>query len=78
MLGLDPLTIANEGKLVAVVAKADADAFIRACRSHPLGRHAAVIGEVTGEKPPLAELRTEAGGRRVIQKPYGEEVPRIC
>lgn len=78
LLGLDPLTIANEGKLVAIVAEADAARVLAACRSHPLGRDAAIIGTVTDSRPPLAELRTEAGGRRVIQKPYGEDVPRIC
>ena len=78
MLGLDPLVMANEGKFVAVVAESDADRLVTLCRSHPLGACAAVIGLVTDEQPPLAELLTEAGGRRVIQKPYGEDVPRIC
>lgn len=78
MLGLDPLTVANEGKVVTVVAAADADRLLRACREHPLGRHAAIIGCVVESQPPLVELITRAGGRRVVQRPYGEELPRIC
>ena len=78
MLGLDPLTVANEGKLVAAVAAADAERALEALRSHPLGRHAAAVGRFTRAAPPLAELITRAGGRRIIQRPYGEELPRIC
>jgi hydrogenase expression/formation protein HypE len=78
MLGLDPLSVANEGKLVAIVAAGDAEKVVAACERHPYGVNAAVIGTITGSQPPLAELITEAGGRRVVQKPYGEELPRIC
>lgn len=78
LLGLDPLTVANEGKVVAVVVGEDAGRLLQACRSHPLGRHAAVIGQVVRRDPPLVELITPAGGRRIIQRPYGEELPRIC
>jgi hydrogenase expression/formation protein HypE len=78
MLGLDPLTVANEGKLVAVVDAAGADAALAACRSHPLGRNAALAGRFAAGDPPLAELITEIGGRRIVQRPYGEELPRIC
>ncbi len=78
LLGLDPLTVANEGKVVAVVAGEDADRLLRACRSHPLGRRAAVVGRVVRRDPPLVELLTAAGGRRIVQRPYGEELPRIC
>jgi hydrogenase expression/formation protein HypE len=78
MLGLEPLTVANEGKLVAVVAKADAARVLAACRAHPRGRDGAIIGRVTGGEPPLVELVTRLGGRRVVQRPYGEELPRIC
>ena len=78
VFGLDPLTIANEGKCVALVAADDADRVLQACRTHPLGKHATVIGRLTEVTPPLAELVTETGGRRVIQRPYGEELPRIC
>jgi len=78
MLGLDPLTVANEGKCVVVVAPDDAERVLAACRQHPLGRDAAIIGRVTESTPPLVELVTRAGGRRVVQRPYGEELPRIC
>jgi hydrogenase expression/formation protein HypE len=78
MLGLDPLTVANEGKVVCVVAAADADKVLAAMRQHPLGRRAACIGRVTDAQPPLVELLTRTGGRRVVQRPYGEELPRIC
>ena len=78
MLGLDPLTAANEGKMVAVVSADAADRVLEACRAHPLGAEAAVVGWLTGSQPPLAELVTRIGGRRIIQRPYGEELPRIC
>jgi hydrogenase expression/formation protein HypE len=78
MLGLDPLACANEGKVVCVVAGADADRALEALRAHPLGRRADRIGRVTDVKPALVELRTRAGGSRVVQRPYGEELPRIC
>jgi hydrogenase expression/formation protein HypE len=78
MLGLDPLTIANEGKLVAVCPAADADHALAVLRANPLGRRAAVIGRFTDAAPPLVELITHAGGRRMVTRPYGEELPRIC
>jgi hydrogenase expression/formation protein HypE len=78
MLGLDPLTVANEGKVVCVVAPDDADKVLDAMRRDPLGRHAVCIGRVTDSQPPLVELLTAVGGRRVVQRPYGEELPRIC
>jgi hydrogenase expression/formation protein HypE len=78
LLGLDPLTIANEGKCVVVVPAEDAERVLAACRGHPLGREAAVIGRCTEASPPLVELITRSGGRRIVQRPYGEELPRIC
>lgn len=78
MLGLDPVNVANEGKCVCVVAPNDADKALKALQSHPLGKHAAVIGRVTAAQPPLVELHTRAGGQRIVQRPYGEELPRIC
>ncbi len=78
MLGLDPLTVANEGKVVCVVSDESVSMALAALRSHPLGRHAACIGNVTATQPPLVELRTRVGGRRVVPRPYGEELPRIC
>jgi len=78
MLGLDPLTCANEGKVVCVVTNADADRALDALRADPLGCQAAHIGAISDVQPPLVELRTRAGGKRVVQRPYGEELPRIC
>jgi hydrogenase expression/formation protein HypE len=78
MLGLDPLTVANEGKFIAVVAADQADAVVEFCRAHELGRHAAIVGTICPEPVGLVELLTQAGGRRIVQRPYGEELPRIC
>lgn len=79
MLGFDVLNIANEGKFVAVVSPQTADACLSVCRSHPLGRDAALIGEVVASQGvPLVELRTKIGGKRIVQMPYGRELPRIC
>jgi len=78
LLGLDPLTVANEGKVVVVVDGADAGKVLEACRAHPLGRHGAVVGTMVAAAPPLVELVTRSGGRRVVQRPYGEDLPRIC
>ncbi len=78
MLGLDPLTVANEGKCVAVVPVEDADKAIEAMKSHALGQKAAVIGEFTSSEPAMVELITKIGGRRVVSRPYGEDLPRIC
>ncbi|MCP4593826.1 MAG: hydrogenase expression/formation protein HypE [bacterium] len=78
LLGLDPLTVANEGKCLMCVAERDADRLLAVLQSHPLGQKAAVIGRITDTVPPLVELATVAGGRRVVPRPYGEELPRIC
>lgn len=78
VLGLDPLAVANEGKLVAVVAPAAAPAALAALRVHPLGAGAALIGRLRPATPPLAELLTRGGGHRLISRPYGEDLPRIC
>ncbi|MFH1418402.1 MAG: hydrogenase expression/formation protein HypE [Planctomycetota bacterium] len=78
LLGLDPLAVANEGKCVAVVADKDAERVLAACRRHPLGLHAAIIGTVVESSPPLVELHTAIGGARIVQRPLGEELPRIC
>lgn len=78
LLGLDPLTVANEGKLVCVVAARDVPKALSVMRLHPFGRRAACIGRVTDAQPPLVELKTCAGGARIVQRPYGEELPRIC
>jgi hydrogenase expression/formation protein HypE len=77
MLGLDPLYVANEGVCVAIVAPEDAEAVLAAARSHPLGTHAALIGEV-GEGPPKVTLRTGLGATRPLILLAGDQLPRIC
>ncbi len=78
ILGLDPLTIANEGKLLAIVAPEKADAALAALRAHPLGREAAIIGEVRAEPAAMVFLRTDIGGTRVLDMLVGDPLPRIC
>ena len=78
ILGLDPVHVANEGKLVAFVPEADAGDALRALRSHPLGRDAARIGAVTAEHAGRVVVRTTIGGRRVLERAWGELLPRIC
>ncbi|MER6387140.1 hydrogenase expression/formation protein HypE [Streptomyces sp. NPDC001523] len=78
ILGLDPLYVANEGKLVAFVPREHADAVLDAMRAHPLGRRATVIGEAVESHPGLVVARTGLGGTRVVDLPLGEQLPRIC
>lgn len=78
MLGFDPLTVANEGKLIAIVPQEEAEAALAAMKAHPLGRDAARIGVVTQEHPGMVLARTGIGGRRVVDMPLGELLPRIC
>ena len=78
ILGLDPLYVANEGKLLALVAAQDADRVLAAMKSHPLGRDAAVIGEVTNDHPGFVLMKTRVGGTRVVDMLSGEQLPRIC
>ena len=78
LLGIDPLYVANEGKLVAVVAPDEADAALAAVRSHRLGRAAAVIGEIQAEPEALVVLRTTFGGTRIVDMLVGDPLPRIC
>ncbi|MBM4422445.1 MAG: hydrogenase expression/formation protein HypE [Chloroflexi bacterium] len=78
MLGLDPLYVANEGKLVAIVPEAEADSVLAAMRAHALGREAVRIGKVVAEHPSLVVARTGIGGSRVVDLPAGELLPRIC
>lgn len=79
MLGFDVLTIANEGKFVAVVSPESAEPCLGICKNHRLGKEAAIIGEVV-EAGDIAtvEMITKIGGRRIVQMPYGRELPRIC
>jgi hydrogenase expression/formation protein HypE len=79
MLGFDILTIANEGKFVAIVAPESADECLNVCKNHPLGKNAKIIGEVTESRDvPMVEMITKIGGKRIVQMPYGRELPRIC
>ena len=78
ILGLDPLYVANEGKLVAVVAPRAADAVLDRMRKHPLGADACCIGEVVAAHPRRVLVKTEIGGTRVLDVMLGEPLPRIC
>lgn len=78
MLGLDPMYVANEGKLVAFVPRDRADAVLEAMRAHPLGADAVVIGECVADHPGMVVARTGLGGTRVVDLPVGEQLPRIC
>jgi hydrogenase expression/formation protein HypE len=78
ILGIDPLYIANEGKLVAVVAPEAADAALAALRAHPLGADAAMVGEVVADPPRMVVLETAFGGTRVVDMLAGDPLPRIC
>jgi hydrogenase expression/formation protein HypE len=77
LLGIDPLEIGNEGKVVLGVVKEKADDVLAVLKKHPLGRHAAIIGEVTNQVTGVV-METTVGGRRIIHKPLGDPVPRIC
>ncbi len=77
-LGLDPLYVANEGKLVAICAREDADRLLAAMRAHPQGRDAAVIGEVVADEHHFVQMRTGFGGSRMVDWLAGEQLPRIC
>ena len=79
MLGFDVLNIANEGKFVAIVSPESADDCLNICKNHRLGKEASRIGEVTETRDvPTVEIETKIGGRRIVQMPYGRELPRIC
>ena len=79
MLGFDVLTIANEGKFVAIVSPQSAEECLKICKNHPLGKDASTIGQVVEIRDvPVVELITRIGGRRIVQMPYGRELPRIC
>ncbi|HET9702211.1 MAG TPA: hydrogenase expression/formation protein HypE, partial [Burkholderiales bacterium] len=77
-LGLDPLYVANEGKLVAICPPQDAERLLAVMRAHPLGQKAAVIGEVTEDPQHFVQMETAFGGSRVVDWLTGEQLPRIC
>jgi hydrogenase expression/formation protein HypE len=78
LLGIDPMYVACEGRLVAVVDGAAADRALAALRAHPLGEQAAVIGHVTGDPPGIVQLKTAFGGTRIVDLLVGDPLPRIC
>jgi hydrogenase expression/formation protein HypE len=78
ILGLDPLYIANEGKLVAILPQAQAKVVLAAMKKNPYGQEAALIGEVKAENPGKVVMKTLIGGKRLIDMLTGEQLPRIC
>src|SRR5262249_9632140 len=78
ILGLDPLYVANEGKLLAFVAPDDAGKVLAAMRADPLGAASAIIGKVVPDHPGVVVMRTKIGGNRVVDMLSGEQLPRIC
>ena len=78
ILGLDPLYVANEGKLIAIVPRDEADALVGLMREHPLGANAAVVGEVVDDHRGMVVMRSRVGGERVVTMLAGEQLPRIC
>lgn len=78
ILGLDPLYVANEGKLIAFVPPGEAEAVLRAMRFHPYGRDAVIVGEVVAQHPGTVVMKSTIGGSRVVDMLSGEQLPRIC
>ena len=78
ILGLDPLTIANEGRFIAIVASEDAETAVHALQNHPQGSEACIIGEVLEEPEGMVFLRTALGGHRGLDMLVGDPLPRIC
>ena len=78
LLGIDPMYVACEGRLVAVVPRDSAEAAVRALRAHPLGAEAAVIGAVVADQPGIVRLKTAFGGTRIVDLLVGDPLPRIC
>ncbi len=78
LLGLDPLYLANEGKLIAFVQPDRAEEILSAMRKNPLGEHACIIGEVVGEPAKKVIMETRVGGSRFIEMLVAEDLPRIC
>ncbi len=78
LLGIDPLYVANEGKLVAVCAASDADTVLTAMKAHPQGRDAAIIGEAISDSHCFVQMKTSFGGKRIVDWLAGDQLPRIC
>ena len=77
LLGLDPLTVANEGKMIFIVSPDVASQALDIIQGHPLGAGAAIIG-FADDKKGLVRMKTTIGGERIVETPYGQELPRIC
>jgi hydrogenase expression/formation protein HypE len=78
ILGLDPLYLANEGKLVVVVARSHSEAVLSAMKSHPAGRDACIVGEAIASPPGIVLLQTAFGAERIVDMLVGDQLPRIC
>lgn len=78
LLGMDPIFVANEGKVLVIVPQKSAEQVLHAMQQHPLGREAVVIGRVVAEYPGLVVMQTALGGKRVVSMQIGEQLPRIC
>ena len=78
LLGIDPMYVACEGRMVVVVPGDSADRAIAALRAHPLGEDAAIIGHVTDGQPGIVQLKTAFGGTRIVDLLVGDPLPRIC
>ena len=78
ILGIDPMYVANEGKLIAVVPAAEKEAVLAAMRGHEHGRDAAIIGEIVADHPGLVTMKTGLGAERIVDMSVGEQLPRIC
>jgi hydrogenase expression/formation protein HypE len=78
IMGFDPITVPNEGKMLIICAAAVAESVVAALKRNPLGRDACAIGEVVAQPPGRVVMQTRTGGRRIVDLPYGEQLPRIC
>ena len=78
LLGIDPMYVACEGRMVVVVAREQADQALAALRAHPLGEQAAAIGQVADDPPGIVLLKTAFGGTRIVDLLVGDPLPRIC
>jgi len=78
LLGLDPLYVANEGKLICICKQQDAEQVLNVMQNHPLGKNAAIIGEVVEDQHGFVQLQTNFGGNRIVDWLVGEQLPRIC
>ena len=78
VLGIDPLYVANEGKLIAVVSSSIAENMLKTMRLHKLGKDSQIIGEVVEENPGIVVQSTGLGANRIVDMPIGEQLPRIC